>query len=191
MKQLPRLRGRHRRADLPAMLAALDEAVEALDGRAAPALLDRAPGLDAVFECVKQFGPRETELPGFGRLHPQPPFRPCFAHHEHAVGRRARDAEQRLPTLLPDRRRRKRRRRRRQRGLQRGERRLQVDAHAASGEVDDDRTYSRVVKKVFQHETQPGLGLTGKHRIIQIDEGRQLASLARNPIHDRHAAPGA
>ena len=42
MKQMPRLRGRHRRADLPAMLAALDEAVEALDGRAAPALLDRA-----------------------------------------------------------------------------------------------------------------------------------------------------
>ena len=39
---MPRLRGRHRRADLPAMLAALDEAVEALDGRAAPALLDRA-----------------------------------------------------------------------------------------------------------------------------------------------------
>ena len=42
MKPMPRLRGRHRRADLPAMLAALDEAVEALDGRAAPALLDRA-----------------------------------------------------------------------------------------------------------------------------------------------------
>jgi GTP-binding protein EngB required for normal cell division len=42
MTSLPRLRGRHRRADLPAMLAALDEAVEALDGRAAPALLDRA-----------------------------------------------------------------------------------------------------------------------------------------------------
>jgi 50S ribosome-binding GTPase len=42
MKAMPRLRGRHRRADLPAMLAALDEAVEALDGRAAPALLDRA-----------------------------------------------------------------------------------------------------------------------------------------------------
>ena len=42
MKAMPRLRGRHRRADLPAMLAALDEAVEALDGRAAPALLDQA-----------------------------------------------------------------------------------------------------------------------------------------------------
>jgi predicted GTPase len=42
MKPLPRLRGRHRRADLPAMLAALDEAVEELDGRAATALLDRA-----------------------------------------------------------------------------------------------------------------------------------------------------
>jgi predicted GTPase len=42
MKAMPRLRGRHRRADLPAMLAGLDEAVEALDGRAAAALLDRA-----------------------------------------------------------------------------------------------------------------------------------------------------
>ena len=30
----PRLRGRHRRADLPAMLVSLDEAVEALEGRA-------------------------------------------------------------------------------------------------------------------------------------------------------------
>ncbi len=40
---MARLRGRHRRADLPGMLAALDEAVEALDGRVAePALLDRA-----------------------------------------------------------------------------------------------------------------------------------------------------
>ena len=40
---LARLRGRHRRADLPGMLAALDEAVEALDGRVAdPALLARA-----------------------------------------------------------------------------------------------------------------------------------------------------
>lgn len=42
-----RLRGRHRRADLPAMLAALDEAVEALDGRADPALLDRAGAVSA------------------------------------------------------------------------------------------------------------------------------------------------
>jgi GTP-binding protein EngB required for normal cell division len=38
----PRLRGRHRRADLPAMLLALDEAVEALDGRASTAVLRRA-----------------------------------------------------------------------------------------------------------------------------------------------------
>jgi GTP-binding protein EngB required for normal cell division len=39
----PRLRGRHRRADLPGMLTALDEAVEALDGRVAdPRLLARA-----------------------------------------------------------------------------------------------------------------------------------------------------
>ena len=39
----PRLRGRHRRADLPGMLSALDEAVEALDGRVTePGLLDRA-----------------------------------------------------------------------------------------------------------------------------------------------------
>jgi hypothetical protein len=38
-----RMRGRHRRADLPAMLAALDEVVDALGGRVAePALLDRA-----------------------------------------------------------------------------------------------------------------------------------------------------
>jgi GTP-binding protein EngB required for normal cell division len=44
----PRLRGRHRRADLPAMLAALDEAVEALDGRVGePALLDRARAVSA------------------------------------------------------------------------------------------------------------------------------------------------
>ena len=42
----PRLRGRHRRADLPAMLAALDEALEALDGRVTdPALVDRARAL--------------------------------------------------------------------------------------------------------------------------------------------------
>ena len=34
--------GRHRRVDLPVMLAALDEAVEALDGRADPKLLARA-----------------------------------------------------------------------------------------------------------------------------------------------------
>ena len=40
---MARLRGRHRRADLPGMLAALDEAVEALDGRVTdPALLARA-----------------------------------------------------------------------------------------------------------------------------------------------------
>jgi len=38
----PRLRGRHRRTDLPAMLAALDEAVEVLDGRADPKVLTRA-----------------------------------------------------------------------------------------------------------------------------------------------------
>jgi GTP-binding protein EngB required for normal cell division len=39
----PQLRGRHRRADLPAMLAALDEAVWALDGRVEdPAVLERA-----------------------------------------------------------------------------------------------------------------------------------------------------
>ena len=38
----PRLRGRHRRTDLPAMLAALDEAVEVLDGRADPKVLKRA-----------------------------------------------------------------------------------------------------------------------------------------------------
>ena len=39
----PRLRSRHRRADLPGMLAALDEAVEALDGRVDdPRLLERA-----------------------------------------------------------------------------------------------------------------------------------------------------
>ena len=39
----PRLRGRHRRADLPAMLLALDEAVAELDGRVAdPAVLQRA-----------------------------------------------------------------------------------------------------------------------------------------------------
>ena len=38
-----RLRGRHRRADLPGMLIALDEAVTALDGRVPdPAVLDRA-----------------------------------------------------------------------------------------------------------------------------------------------------
>ncbi len=38
-----RLRGRHRRADLPGMLSALDEAVDALDGRVAdPALVARA-----------------------------------------------------------------------------------------------------------------------------------------------------
>jgi GTP-binding protein EngB required for normal cell division len=44
----PRLRGRHRRADLPAMLAALDEALEALDGRVAdPDLVDRARALSA------------------------------------------------------------------------------------------------------------------------------------------------
>ncbi len=44
----PRLRGRHRRADLPAMLVALDEAVEALDGRVAdPAVLDRARAVSA------------------------------------------------------------------------------------------------------------------------------------------------
>jgi predicted GTPase len=40
---MTRLRGRHRRADLPAMLVALDEAIEALEGRVAdPAVLDRA-----------------------------------------------------------------------------------------------------------------------------------------------------
>ncbi len=39
----PRLRSRHRRADLPGMLAALDEAVDALDGRVEdPRLLARA-----------------------------------------------------------------------------------------------------------------------------------------------------
>lgn len=38
----PRLRARHRRADLPAMLASLDEAVEALDGRADPVRLGEA-----------------------------------------------------------------------------------------------------------------------------------------------------
>jgi GTP-binding protein EngB required for normal cell division len=39
----PRLRGRHRRADLPGMLTALDDAVEALEGRVAdPRLVDRA-----------------------------------------------------------------------------------------------------------------------------------------------------
>ena len=44
----PRLRGRHRRADLPGMLTSLDEAVEALDGRGAdPRLLDRARGVSA------------------------------------------------------------------------------------------------------------------------------------------------
>ncbi|MGZ4615871.1 MAG: GTPase, partial [Actinomycetes bacterium] len=37
-----RLRTRHRRADLPVMLTALDEALEALEGRAEPALLTRA-----------------------------------------------------------------------------------------------------------------------------------------------------
>lgn len=37
-----RLNGRHRRVDLPMMLAALDESVEALDGRADPKLLARA-----------------------------------------------------------------------------------------------------------------------------------------------------
>ncbi|MCY7372291.1 MAG: 50S ribosome-binding GTPase [Spirochaetaceae bacterium] len=41
----PRLRGRHRRADLPAMLVALDEAVEALEGRADPEALRRARSL--------------------------------------------------------------------------------------------------------------------------------------------------
>ena len=40
----PRLRGRHRRADLPAMLLALDEAVSRLDGRVAdPAVLQPGP----------------------------------------------------------------------------------------------------------------------------------------------------
>jgi hypothetical protein len=34
--------GRHRRADLPTMLTALDEVVEALDDRADPKLLARA-----------------------------------------------------------------------------------------------------------------------------------------------------
>ena len=38
----PTVSGRHRRVDLPVMLAALDEAVEALDGRADPKLLARA-----------------------------------------------------------------------------------------------------------------------------------------------------
>ncbi|HEX7189090.1 MAG TPA: GTPase [Actinomycetes bacterium] len=38
----PRLRGRHRRADLPAMLSALDEAVNTLDGRANTGALLRA-----------------------------------------------------------------------------------------------------------------------------------------------------
>ncbi|MGH8893216.1 MAG: GTPase, partial [Actinomycetes bacterium] len=38
----PRIRGRHRRSDLPGMLVALDEAVASLDGRADPAVLKRA-----------------------------------------------------------------------------------------------------------------------------------------------------
>jgi predicted GTPase len=40
-----RLRGRHRRSDLPTMLSALDEALEALDGRADPAVLRRAKAI--------------------------------------------------------------------------------------------------------------------------------------------------
>jgi GTP-binding protein EngB required for normal cell division len=44
----PRLRGRHRRADLPGMLTALDEAIEALDGRVGkPAKLERARAVSA------------------------------------------------------------------------------------------------------------------------------------------------
>ncbi|MBA2769329.1 MAG: 50S ribosome-binding GTPase [Sporichthyaceae bacterium] len=43
----PRLRGRHRRADLPSMLESLDAALEALDGRADPRLLDRARAVSA------------------------------------------------------------------------------------------------------------------------------------------------
>ncbi len=43
----PRLRGRHRRADLPAMLVSLDEAVEALEGRADAKALRRARALSA------------------------------------------------------------------------------------------------------------------------------------------------
>lgn len=43
----PRLRGRHRRADLPGMLQALDEALEALDGRGDPRLLERARAVSA------------------------------------------------------------------------------------------------------------------------------------------------
>lgn len=42
-----RLRSRHRRADLPVMLSALDEALEALDGRADPALLARGSSVAA------------------------------------------------------------------------------------------------------------------------------------------------
>lgn len=38
----PRLRGRHRRADLPGMLVALDEALDALEGRAEGAAMKRA-----------------------------------------------------------------------------------------------------------------------------------------------------
>jgi GTP-binding protein EngB required for normal cell division len=43
----PRLRGRHRRADLPGMLNALDEAIDALDGRADPKAVRRALAVGA------------------------------------------------------------------------------------------------------------------------------------------------